>query len=244
MFNNAGIAIGGDARDLTLDQWRRVLDVDLYGVLHGALAAYPIMVRQGSGHIVNTYRLQACCRSRSMRRIVRPNTPLSGSRAPCGLRPPISGVNVSVVCPGYVQANIYQNAVVVNLPQEATRQPAKMLSAAPAARSAGFVNACGSAGPTGSRSRARTPSGAWSAGRRRCGGAGCGGFTCRSGRGGRRWRCGLGERRSEGRIHEDHPGGYPAAYEAGYYLPDGDHLVPRERLLLVVVEPGVDVAAR
>lgn len=28
-FNNAGIAIGGDARDLTLDQWRRVLDVDL-----------------------------------------------------------------------------------------------------------------------------------------------------------------------------------------------------------------------
>lgn len=34
-FNNAGIAIGGDARDLTLDHWRRVLDVDLYGVLHG-----------------------------------------------------------------------------------------------------------------------------------------------------------------------------------------------------------------
>src|SRR5713101_1111823 len=43
-FNNAGIAIGGDARDLTVDQWRRVLDVDLYGVLYGTLAAYPIMV--------------------------------------------------------------------------------------------------------------------------------------------------------------------------------------------------------
>ena len=53
-FNNAGIAIGGDARDLTLDQWRRVLDVDLYGVLHGTLAVYPIMVGQGFGHIVNT----------------------------------------------------------------------------------------------------------------------------------------------------------------------------------------------
>ena len=35
LFNNAGMAIGGDARDLTLDHWRRVLDVDLYGVLHG-----------------------------------------------------------------------------------------------------------------------------------------------------------------------------------------------------------------
>jgi NAD(P)-dependent dehydrogenase (short-subunit alcohol dehydrogenase family) len=38
LFNNAGMAIGGDARDLTLDHWRRVLDVDLYGVLHGTLA--------------------------------------------------------------------------------------------------------------------------------------------------------------------------------------------------------------
>ena len=54
LFNNAGIAIGGDARDLTPAQWRRVLDVDLYGVLHGTLAAYPIMVKQGSGHIINT----------------------------------------------------------------------------------------------------------------------------------------------------------------------------------------------
>ena len=45
LFNNAGIAIGGEARYLTLDHWRRVLDVDLYGVLHGTLAAYPIMVR-------------------------------------------------------------------------------------------------------------------------------------------------------------------------------------------------------
>jgi NAD(P)-dependent dehydrogenase (short-subunit alcohol dehydrogenase family) len=39
-FNNAGIAIGGDARDLTTDHWRRVLDVDLHGVLYGTLAAY------------------------------------------------------------------------------------------------------------------------------------------------------------------------------------------------------------
>jgi NAD(P)-dependent dehydrogenase (short-subunit alcohol dehydrogenase family) len=54
LFNNAGIAIGGDARDLTLDHWRQVLDVDLYGVLHGMRAAYPIMARQGFGHIVNT----------------------------------------------------------------------------------------------------------------------------------------------------------------------------------------------
>lgn len=54
LFNNAGIGIGGDARDLTSEHWRRVLGVDLFGVIYGTLAAYPIMTRQGFGHIVNT----------------------------------------------------------------------------------------------------------------------------------------------------------------------------------------------
>jgi NAD(P)-dependent dehydrogenase (short-subunit alcohol dehydrogenase family) len=52
--NNAGIGIGGDARGLTSEHWRRVLGVDLFGVIYGTLAGYPIMTRQGFGHIVNT----------------------------------------------------------------------------------------------------------------------------------------------------------------------------------------------
>jgi short chain dehydrogenase len=47
LFNNAGIGIGGDARDLTAEHWHRVLGVDLFGVVYGTLAAYPIMARQG-----------------------------------------------------------------------------------------------------------------------------------------------------------------------------------------------------
>jgi NAD(P)-dependent dehydrogenase (short-subunit alcohol dehydrogenase family) len=135
MFSNAGIAIGGDARDLTLDQWRRVLDVDLYGVLYGALAAYQIMARQGSGHIVNV--------SSAAGLLPLPlNAPYSTAKhAVVGFSRSLRlegaglGVKVSVVCPGYVRTNIYQNAVVVNMPgPEAIRPPAKMLSAAQAAR--------------------------------------------------------------------------------------------------------------
>src|SRR5262249_12640338 len=54
LFNNAGIITIGEARDLTPEDWRAILDVNLHGVVHGVQAAYPIMVRQGSGHIVNT----------------------------------------------------------------------------------------------------------------------------------------------------------------------------------------------
>src|SRR5262245_39734519 len=57
IFNNAGIAVTADARDLGLEHWRRVIDVNLLGVIYGVQAAYPVMARQGYGHIVNTASL-------------------------------------------------------------------------------------------------------------------------------------------------------------------------------------------
>ena len=69
IFNNAGTAVAGMARDLTLEDWRSVLEVNLFGVINGINAAYPIMVKQGSGHIINMGSIEGlipvptCCRS-------------------------------------------------------------------------------------------------------------------------------------------------------------------------------------
>ena len=136
-FNNAGIAIGGDARDLTPGQWRQVLDVNLYGVLYGTLAAYPIMVRQGFGHIVNT--------SSGAGLVPTPlNAPYCTAKyAVVGLSLSLRmegadlGVKVSVVCPGYVRTPIFDTAVVVGMPQELAASPPgriKMMDAAEAAQ--------------------------------------------------------------------------------------------------------------
>ena len=54
MFNNAGIVWGGDTELLALDQWNAIIDVNIRGVVHGVTAAYPVMIRQGHGHIINT----------------------------------------------------------------------------------------------------------------------------------------------------------------------------------------------
>ena len=51
LFNNAGVGVGGEARDMELSHWKFVLDVNLWGVIHGVHAAYPVMIRQGFGHI-------------------------------------------------------------------------------------------------------------------------------------------------------------------------------------------------
>jgi NADP-dependent 3-hydroxy acid dehydrogenase YdfG len=49
---NAGIAINAPLATGDLDDWNRMIDVNLRGVLHGIAAALPLFQRQGSGHFV------------------------------------------------------------------------------------------------------------------------------------------------------------------------------------------------
>ncbi|MEM9194882.1 MAG: SDR family oxidoreductase [Myxococcota bacterium] len=54
VFNNAGIGVGGDLSELNLAHFTRSLDVNVMGVVHGILAAFPLMKAQGSGILANT----------------------------------------------------------------------------------------------------------------------------------------------------------------------------------------------
>lgn len=53
LVNNAGVMPLAPLADARVDQWERMIDVNLKGVLYGLGAVLPIMVRQGSGHVVN-----------------------------------------------------------------------------------------------------------------------------------------------------------------------------------------------
>jgi len=53
IFNNAGIAISGEIRDIGIEQWKKIIDINFYGVLNGSQTAYRQMLKQGSGQIVN-----------------------------------------------------------------------------------------------------------------------------------------------------------------------------------------------
>ena len=118
IFNNAGIAVTGDARDLSLDHWRRVIDVNLMGVVYGSDAAYKVMARQGHGHIVNIASLAGLTPFPT-------NIPYSTTKhAVVGLSMSLRaegealGVGVSAVCPGFIASNIYTASEAVNVPQE------------------------------------------------------------------------------------------------------------------------------
>lgn len=57
IFNNAGVGITGELRDIDMAQFKKVMDVNFYGVMYGSQIAYKQMLKQGSGHIVNTSSL-------------------------------------------------------------------------------------------------------------------------------------------------------------------------------------------
>ncbi|MCW3013994.1 MAG: oxidoreductase [Solirubrobacterales bacterium] len=53
LVNNAGVMLLGPVAGANTDDWRRMIDANVYGVLYCSHAALPLMQQQGSGHIVN-----------------------------------------------------------------------------------------------------------------------------------------------------------------------------------------------
>ncbi len=52
--NNAGVGIGGAVEEMSLDDWKWVIDVDLWSVIYGVRTFLPILKEQGEGHITAT----------------------------------------------------------------------------------------------------------------------------------------------------------------------------------------------
>ena len=125
MFNNAGIAVGGEVRDCAIDDWRNVLDVNLNGVIYGIDSAYPIMVEQGFGHIVNTASIEGLLPFPGSVSYVASKHGVVGLSNALRIEGADLGVNVSVVCPGYVKTAIFRSAKLIKIDRE------KMLSSLP-----------------------------------------------------------------------------------------------------------------
>jgi NAD(P)-dependent dehydrogenase (short-subunit alcohol dehydrogenase family) len=128
IFNNAGIAIIGEVRDMNLENWRKIVDINLWGVIYGTMAAYPLMIEQGFGHIVNIASaaglvgipmFASYCTTKHA--VVGLSTALRHEAA--GL-----GVNVSVVCPGFIRTELFENSQLLNLEREGATAPAEAMS--------------------------------------------------------------------------------------------------------------------
>jgi NAD(P)-dependent dehydrogenase (short-subunit alcohol dehydrogenase family) len=112
MFNNAGIVWGGDSELLTLDQWNAIIDVNIRGVVHGVAAAYPLMVRQGHGHIVNTASMAGLTAAGQITSYVMTKHAVVGLSLALRSEAVARGVGVLVVCPSAVETPILDKGAI------------------------------------------------------------------------------------------------------------------------------------
>lgn len=106
--NNAGVSPLGAAWENTLDEWRWILGVNLWGVIHGVRAFAPRLIAQGEGHIVNTASVAGliCPPGSGAYNVTKHAVVALSETLHHDLRERGAGVGVSVLCPAYVPTGI------------------------------------------------------------------------------------------------------------------------------------------
>ncbi|GLY46931.1 short chain dehydrogenase [Lentzea sp. NBRC 102530] len=107
VVNNAGIGHSGSFMSTSTSQWQRVLDVNLWGVVHGCRAFGELMIERGEGgHVVNLSSAAAYLPSKilsayatSKAAVFMLSDCLRAELAP-------HAIGVSAICPGVVNTNI------------------------------------------------------------------------------------------------------------------------------------------
>jgi NAD(P)-dependent dehydrogenase (short-subunit alcohol dehydrogenase family) len=118
VMNNVGVLTVGSVEDIPLDAWQRVVDINLMSVVRSNVVFLPLLLAQGSGHLVNTastagllpYGFDRLPYTATKHAIVG----LSESLV-LYLRP--RGIGVSCVCPAGVATNIVEQITFYGEPK-------------------------------------------------------------------------------------------------------------------------------
>jgi NAD(P)-dependent dehydrogenase (short-subunit alcohol dehydrogenase family) len=119
LVNVAGIGILGPVEDLAISDWRRVIDVNLWGVINTIHSVYPHMVARKAGHIVNVsstdglfvswiYSAPYCASKFG----------IVGISEEILFEASLHGIGVTCFCPGSVGTTIFDTSPVVGFSEE------------------------------------------------------------------------------------------------------------------------------
>ena len=113
LCNNAGVAVLGAAHEHTLADWQWVINVNLWGVIHGVRAFLPRMLAGGSeGHIVNTASMAGLTTApfMSVYDVTKHGVVALSESMYKELQVSGAPIGVSVVCPGLIDTNIMRSS--------------------------------------------------------------------------------------------------------------------------------------
>lgn len=132
LFNNAGIGGTLPFGDVTLEHWRRIIDLNLWGVIYGIHFALPIMRKQGGGHIVITSSLAGLVPIPFQAIYCTTKYAVVGLSESLRFEFQDEGVHFSVACPGSVVSRIWETPIIGERFEQ--KPPADAIPAAEAAK--------------------------------------------------------------------------------------------------------------
>ncbi|MEZ5460326.1 SDR family oxidoreductase [Dokdonella sp.] len=108
VINNAGVSGGGSVLNASMSDWHWMLNINLLGVVRGCRLFGPVLVEQGTGHIVNIASFAALAGGPNMATYATAKAGVVTVSE--GLRADLhgSGISVSVVCPSFFQTNLLE----------------------------------------------------------------------------------------------------------------------------------------
>jgi NADP-dependent 3-hydroxy acid dehydrogenase YdfG len=133
LVNNAGVMLLGLIQGASTDEWRRMIDVNLLGLLYCTHAAVPLMRDGGGGDIVNVSSVAG--RIAALGSAVYNMTKWGVTGFSEALRQECAHIGIRVTCvePGFVETELHghnQNPMVVEQIEKAREKTGKVLEAA------------------------------------------------------------------------------------------------------------------
>lgn len=113
LCNNAGVGIPTRTNDLKLEDWRWIIDVDLWGPIYGVKVFLPLIEEAGEGHINATSSMAGLVASGMMGayNVAKHGVVALMATLERDLRGRKSPITASVLCPGPINTNISRNSV-------------------------------------------------------------------------------------------------------------------------------------
>jgi 3-oxoacyl-[acyl-carrier protein] reductase len=122
LINNAGITRDGFLTKLSVEDFQRVIDVNLTGVFHCTQAVVPHMIAQGKGKIISTSSVSGVYGNIGQTNYAAAKAAVVGMTKTWAKELARKGINVNAVAPGFIETNM-----VVQVPEKVINQMKSMI---------------------------------------------------------------------------------------------------------------------
>jgi short-subunit dehydrogenase len=113
VINNAGIGGGGAViGEMPLADWRRIIDVNLWGVIYGCQVFVPLLRSRGSGGIINVASAASFAAAPHMAAYNVSKAGVLALSQTLAAELSGTGITVTVVCPTFVKTNIVEHGII------------------------------------------------------------------------------------------------------------------------------------